>query len=312
METTIIKDLSNEEYHRGEKYRDYISSSQLRKYLVSPAEYKRSLEEPNETTPAMKLGTMCHDALEFIHNTGDFSLSAWHDSFAVFDAPINPTSGAPYGATTKKYQEAYQEFLASVGDKQIASKEELDIAHAIARSIERDPTMSRVILKGEPEVSHFLNYDGVGFKTRPDLETNKIIFDYKSISDKLTKDKLMRRIVDSGYDISAAFYQWMCHEQTGEWKSFYIVWLQTIPPYDICICSLNGLAYTVVDGMMLNDQTHGARQFEILRDMHIRCSQEDRWPGADIYVRPDEKGRRIMEFDVPAWITNSVVEPYFL
>lgn len=307
----ILKKLSNEEYHRGEKYRDYISSTQLKKYIISPAEYKKSLEEPNETTPAMELGSLIHDAMEYIHITGDFSLSAWHDSKAVFEAPINPTTRAAYGATTKKYTDAYNEFLEANQGKEIVSKENIDIAHAIARSVERDPILSKVILKGESEVSHFLLYDDVKFKTRPDLETSRQIWDYKSFGDKFTKDNLLRCIINRGYDVSAAMYQWMCHEESGQWKPFYIAFLQTVEPYGICIVSLNNLAYTVIDGEMINNQTHGARQFEILKDMHIRCVTEDVFPGSEIYVRPDESGRRILEFDVPAWVDNNIVEPYF-
>lgn len=297
----IISDLSNEEYHRGEKYKDYISSSQLRKYLISPAEYKKSLEEPNESTPAMELGSLIHDAMEYIHNTGDFSLGEWHDSKAVFNPPVNPTTGAAFGPTTKKYLDAYQEFLKTVEGKEIVSKENLDIAHAIARSIERDSTMSKVIMKGTAEQSIMVEDGLFKGKVRPDLFNKSQLWDYKSINGNLDENTLVKRILDSHYHTQLTYYQWAIHEAYGTWLKPYILFFQTCEPYDIQIVCLNNFCYTVVDGMMINDQTLGAREFQMLKDLHVHCLEANEWPGPSIFVQPDESGRRILEPEVPAY-----------
>lgn len=311
METKTIKTLSNEEYHRGTEYSKYISSSQLRNYLVSPAYYRQKLSEPNETTPAMELGSLVHDALEFIHNTGDFSLSAWHERKAVFEPPVNSSTGKAYGADTKKYAEAYQQFLETADGKQIVPKDSLDIAHAIARSVENDLWMSRLILKGEAEHSLFVE-DGLWkAKVRPDLLLNSALIDYKTFSGDLSESKLVNRVLDSGYHIQMAMYQDIIHEVTGRWVTPYLLFMQTCEPYGIQMMSLNRFCYTIADGELVNDDTIGAREYRMLKELHIHCLEDNDWPGSDIFVQPDDKGRRIMEPEVPAYAINKIKQYYF-
>lgn len=310
METKVIKNLSNEEYHHSTEYSEYVSSSQLRKYLTSPADFKRSLETPTESTPAMELGSLVHDALEYVHNTGDFSLSSWSESKAVFTPPINPTTGSAYGAATKKYQEAYQDFLQTTDGKQIVSKENLDIAHAIARSIENDATMSRVILKGEAEVSMFLEDGLFKCKVRPDLYNNTQLWDHKTINGPLDEQSLVKRILDSHYHTQLAMYQYVIHEVTGKWLKPYIAFYQTCEPYGVQVVSLNHFCYSVEDGMMVNDQNLGALEFQMLKDLHVHCMETDEWQGSNIFVKPDTSGRRILEPEVPAYATYKLQQFY--
>lgn len=310
MTTKVIERLPNEEYHRGNDYSGYISSSQLRNYLVSPAYYKRRLSEPNETTPAMELGTLVHDALEFIHHTGDFSLSAWHERKAVFEPPVNPSTGTPYGATTKKYAEAYQQFLETADGRQIASKDSLDIAHSIARSVENDLWMSRLILKGDAEHSLFVE-DGLWkAKIRPDLLLSSALIDYKTFNGDINETKLINRVLDSGYHIQMSMYQDIIHEVTGRWVVPYLLFMQTCEPYGVQMMSLNQFCYTVAEGQMVNDMTIGAREYQMLKALHLHCLEKNEWPGAEIFVQPDDKGRRIMEPEVPAYAINRIRQYY--
>ena len=66
----IIDNLSNEDYHRGEDYRRYISSTQLKHYAVSPAYARRKMAEPDEQTPAQAFGALVHAAMEHIARFG--------------------------------------------------------------------------------------------------------------------------------------------------------------------------------------------------------------------------------------------------
>ena len=57
MTDHTIHGLSNEDYHNSEPYRQYLSSSQLKKYLISPKAFKFSLDNPEETkSDALQFG----------------------------------------------------------------------------------------------------------------------------------------------------------------------------------------------------------------------------------------------------------------
>mgnify|MGYP000033115281 FL=1 len=104
IEDTIY-DLPNEEYHRGERFKDFLSSTQIKDYMVSPkfARYKALHPELFEISiEASEKGSLYHDAMESLVNTG--KLDKWRNNLLVFEPPINPKTGCPYGRDTQKYQ----------------------------------------------------------------------------------------------------------------------------------------------------------------------------------------------------------------
>lgn len=311
--TQKILNVTNEEYHTSDEFYDYWSSSYLKNYLLSPLEAKVAHDEHKviTPTPAMKLGSLVHDALEYIHNTGDFSLRTFYNDMAYFEPPINPKTNAPYGENTIKYSDAFLDFLAANTGKRIINKDWIDIVNSIARSAERNNIVGKIVIHGEAEVSHFIEDDGAKFKVRPDLNTKSCIFDYKTIDGALTEENLVNRVINSGYAFQAAMYQWAVHMTEGVWKSHYIIFMQTCEPYGICVFSMKNFAYDVVDGIILNSMSVGARQWEIVKDLHTKCIKDDSWPEREIYIAPDEKGRRILEPECPAWAMKKIVEPYF-
>lgn len=60
MKPKIIKGLPNEDYHRGEGYKDYISSTGIRRFLKSPSKFRYAKEEE---TVQMRFGTAYHSLI---------------------------------------------------------------------------------------------------------------------------------------------------------------------------------------------------------------------------------------------------------
>lgn len=90
IEDTIYN-LPNEEYHRGERFKDFLSSTQIKDYMVSPkfARYKALHPEMFEISiEASEKGSLYHDAMESLVNTG--TLDKWRNNLLVFEPPINP------------------------------------------------------------------------------------------------------------------------------------------------------------------------------------------------------------------------------
>lgn len=305
MEQTIYG-LSNQAYHHEKPYSDYLSSSQLKHYGISPKAAKFALDNPEEEkSDALRFGSLFHMAMEKFQQFG--TIDAFYDSVAIFQPPVNPKTGQPYGATTKAYTEAYSQFLADNNGKEIATIDEVrqidDMVGSLVRPSVGGATARQVLklLKwGKPEVSHFIEYEGCKFKWRPDLETNHKIIDYKTIAtNDLSERSINAQIAKYGYDISAAFYLFMEHLQSGKWKQFYWIFVSKQEPYDAVMVDASEWTYKHDNGIVLPQV--GAIKMKALLDLHIRCTRENEWRGAEIFIPESDNGLRIMCPTPPPW-----------
>jgi len=314
IEDTIY-DLPNEEYHRGERFKDFLSSTQIKDYMVSPkfARYKALHPELFEISiEASEKGSLYHDAMESLVNTG--KLDKWRNNLLVFEPPINPKTGCPYGRDTQKYQIALIESKKSNPGKTLTSTTDIQLVETMVYELLnncRDTSKQiRQILKwGKAEVSHFVEYEGCKFKYRPDVETAKKIVDWKTLAvDDLHEETVNRTIAKFHYGISAAFYQFFEHERTGVWKEFYWVMQQKIAPYDAVFVSAANWAFHLEDGIVKMGAS--ALAFKKLLDQHVYCTQNNDFDGAQIFIQPGFKGRRIMVPDTPAFEKNKMFNFY--
>lgn len=309
MTDPVIHGLSNEAYHHGEEERQYLSSSLLKKYLISPKCYKHFIDNPTEEkSDALRFGSLFHDLMACCaehYDNGTDAIGKWLRKTAVFEPPVNEKTGLPYGSSTKAYATAYEAFLQANDGKMIASNEELSLVQNMCQALMLDSGATseqvRKLLKwGKPEVSHFIEYEGLKFKFRPDLETKAKIIDYKTIaSDDLSERSINAQIAKYGYDISAAFYLFMEHEQSGKWKRFYWVFVSKQPPYDAVMVDASEWTYKHEDGIILPQV--GAIKMKALLDLHIRCTRRDEWPGSEIFIPRSDNGLRIMCPTPPPW-----------
>lgn len=274
MKIIQVNNLSNDEYHNSEKYKEYWSSSNIKEYLKTPREaiYQKT-KAPKKQSDVFTFGNQLHDFFASKHFKGQ--PFEWN----VFEPPINLKTGLPYGKTTK----AYIQELEKIDNPITSSDMELinDIWQMVLDSKYSWFFEQRILSKGVAEASFFV--DGIHkYKYRPDVVTDKYIFDYKSIDKRYWKaDKLNYRILEFEYDISAAFYQYFEHERTGIWKPFYIIWLMKDPPFDILISNISQYCYEPIgDGEVIMHS--GANVFageNKLKDQHEACQMANQWPG---------------------------------
>ncbi len=271
MEIKQIDNLSNDEYHGGDQYKDYWSSSNLKIYLETPREaYYQKYMAANKQSDAFAFGNQLHDYLASKHIKGQSF--EWN----IFEPPRNPKTGEYYGKSTK----AYLQELDQIENPITAIDMELinDIWSMIKSSNYSWFFEQEILGKGIAEPSFFVN--GMHkYKYRPDVVTDKFIFDYKSIAKTYWSErKLNYRVVDFGYDVSAAMYQYFEHERTGIWKPFYIIWIMKDPPFDVLISDISQYCYEPFGNneVIVNS---GANVFLKLKDQHEACQVTNQWPG---------------------------------
>ena len=320
----VIHGLSSEQYHHGEEERQYLSSTLLKKYLISPKCYKHYIDNPiEEKSDALRFGSLFHDCMAALAEGG--LLEHIIDAIPVFEPPINKNTGKPYGVTSNPYKEAYQSFTESLNGVLASTAEEKELVSAMLNSLlygsgATSEQVRKLLRWGKPEVSFFYETeDGIKLKVRPDLLTRKKIIDWKTTtSDDLTEDAINRTILKYGYHISAAMYQYVVHEITGVWRDFYLVIVSKIPPYDcimVNMCAVlkdiydryhYGYGYCIgEDGIVIPGC--GALEFRKLLDLHIKCVQDNEWPGAEINI-PEDRGTRVLEIQPPYWYESKIIE----
>lgn len=326
----IVYGLSNEQYHRGEEERQYLSSSQLKWYLKSPRYAKFMLDaltygdaqaaQNNKAiadimegkSDALRFGSLFHDLMESLAiANGDWSkgYGGWKDGIAIFDPPKNDKTGQPYGNTTKAYSAVYEAFLQANEDKLIASQTEIDTVKAMAQSLMFDSGATseqvRKLLKWAKatEVSYFYETeDGIKLKVRPDLLTRDKIVDWKTCSlDSLDEDSIARQIIKYRYDVSLSMYQYVIHAIEGRWLTPILVFVQKLEPFDAIMCDISEWCYTYDPYDDFVKPGIGALEFRKLLDLHTECAKNNEWPGAESSIEADGN-TRIMKPAVPYWL----------
>ncbi len=316
----VVHGLSNEQYHRGEEERQYLSSSLLKKYLISPKAYRYAIDNPTEEkSDALRFGSLFHDCIAAMAEGG--LLEHVIDAIAAFEPPINEKTGQPYGSTTKAYAVAYEKFTAELNGVLASTREEKELVSAMLNSLlygcgATSEQVRKALRYGKPEVSHFIEYEGCKFKFRPDLTTRyrrkgrqcADLYDWKTVAtDDLSEESINRIILKYGYHISASHYQFFYHEQTGIWPGFILVLVSKVAPHDcvmVDMCNYGYWYYPEADIVAIGP---GAMEFKRLLDLHIKCTKENHWPGAE-QTFPDNNGVRILEIQPPRYYQSKFIE----
>ena len=308
MEPKIIDNLDNQEYHHSEMYRPYYSSSQIKNYLISPKYARYSWLHPEEKkTEAMEFGSVYHAMLESLVNSTEMP-------YIAFSGPVNPSTGKAYGADSAKYRDAEMIFISENPGKMICSEAQLLTATEMVEQLltgndNLSPVINTFIKHGKAEQSHLVEYQGGLFKYRTDLKTRNLIVDWKTCGLEVPKpEEFERQIINFGYHISAAMYQFMEKLVTGKWKKFYWVVQEKEPPYDFTIIDASNWAWdvNVYEGVQVVEPGPGALIFMKLLEQHLICLERNEWPGYSIFTQPDWKGRRIATPEPPAWYRNKM------
>ena len=304
----IIEGLDNELYHRGAGYDQYLSSTQIKDFVVSPKYAKYKHDHPEEfviSDDALEFGSMYHAYMESMLRFGDDS--AFTKEYHIFEAPVNEKTGKPYGRDTQKYIAALEEAIKENPCWIFVSAERVEqvkvMVNELLNNCGETSKQIRTLLKlGKAEVSHFVEYEGCKFKFRPDLETGRKIVDWKTVSlESLHQSSIIKTIQKFGYGISAAFYQFFEHEQSGVWKDFYWVFQQKTPPYDAVMVNASQWAFSYDKETNFVSMGPSAQLFKKLLDQYIECKRTGEYRGAEIFIEPGFKGHRIMDVEAPVF-----------
>ena len=297
----VDADMPNEQYHRGEWQKEFISSTQFKNYIVSPKYFLYCHENPDAHSISLEAsmqGSVYHSMLASLTNKGN--MEDFEKEYFVFEPPVNPKTGSPYGINTQAYLAAYNEALAGHPGQEATSEAEVELARKMVNSLTKhcgstSNSVNKLIEWGTAETSFFVEYEGMYFKFRTDLQTEHKIVDWKTISaDDLHVNTISRQIAKMNYGLSAAFYQFFLHEVTGQWKEFYWVFQQKTAPYDAVLVSADAYAYKYNPEQDYLQKGPSALLFESILEEHKRCYQDGYFPGAEIFIIPGGGNRRIM------------------
>lgn len=314
-------EITNEDYHRGERYKGFVSSSILKLLEISPNYLRYILDHPEDaktiTLQNELKGSVYHDMLCSLTNCNN--MTDFYKSWEIFKPPINKSTGKHYGQDSQKFLTAYTEFQGLNPGRQVCSQAEVDLATAMIKVLiggnsHLSADIRQMIKYGKGETSHFCEYQGGLFKFRCDLETTSKIVDWKSCAFEFPKiENWSRQVINMGYHISAAFYQFFDHQISGRWRNFYWIAQEKEPPYDFNIIDAANWAWEIhneSDGSQIVTAHTGALLFIELMEEYLMCTERNQWPGYSIFTEPDKYGKRIAVSPVPGWEQNRMIHFY--
>jgi len=182
----VTKD-SNDQYHSHSS----ISASGLK--TIHKKSVYHLINQQFKETPAMALGTAVHQAILEPHD--------FHDIYHVIEK---------IDKRTKAGKEEYQKQIDLAQGKIIIE----DDIHEIIKSILgdfRQNDLAQKYCKGEIELSHYTQYEGIDVRVRPDVinHVSDFISDVKTCQDN-SPQAFKRDVYNWGYHLQAAFYMDMC------------------------------------------------------------------------------------------------------
>ena len=205
-------DMPAAQYHAVEA----LSKSMMSKILKSPAHYKASLDEYQEPTKSMQMGTAIHTAV--------LEPQLYSQVVAVIPPDIDGRN-----KEGKAWKEAHKSRI------HLTHAEDIDV-QGVANSVRRHPFWDIIHLNHKIEASVFAQDEqtGLALKARPDLwiEDHTLV-DVKT-TDDATPEGFIRTIGSFGYHIQAAHYMAM----TGT-ENFIFVAVERKAPYAIGIYKLD-------------------------------------------------------------------------
>lgn len=264
--------ISNKEYRSMEG----ISSTELKKIMVTPAHYRHWKDNPQEDTPALLFGRAAH---KYVLETYDF-----YNEFAV--API-------VDRRTKEGKETWAKFVSESNGKDIITEEQFNQIEQMRNAMLATPFVSKLI-NGEHEISYFWTDEDTGLKckVRPDSINHKlkVIVDYKT-TDNAETQHFMRKAIDLGYDLQSAYYLDGVKANTGEDYIFVFIAQEKKPPYAVNILQ--------ADDIFIRS---GREVYKAMLQTYKECEESGVWYG---YMGADNQ---INSLGVPKWIENMLGE----
>lgn len=204
MEIITRKD-SNAEYHS----KDSMSSSGL-KYI-----WKKSVYHYNRRLPfsnsSLTLGSAVHTALLEPH--------LFYDEYMIMK---------PFDGRTKDGKELKKKYEDLAGKMNLLTHQEGEVISGIIENFQNDK-LAQYYTKGDIELSHYLEFEGVDVRVRPDCinRLEGFISDVKTCQDNSPK-AFIKDVYKWGYHLQDAFYM-----DTLGVNKFIFIACETNYPYSV-------------------------------------------------------------------------------
>lgn len=246
MATTIIENMSMEDYHADPAY----SRSSMMRLLESPYHFRYRHLTPRKESAEFRLGTLVNTLL--------LEPATYDDMY--LEMPDISGKGA---------KAAKAEFMLKLDGRTLLKAEEVKQANEMVDAIVSDASTSFLLQDITPEVSLFWTCPNTGlrFKSRPDaLGGNQYAIDLKTARSASYHD-FQRSAYSYGYFLQAG----MCHEalqgtQKG-FRGFANIVVDKIAPYSVVV-------YTYSDEVL----DYGVELFHKLAKTLAECLADDKWP----------------------------------
>ncbi|MCD8212867.1 MAG: PD-(D/E)XK nuclease-like domain-containing protein [Campylobacter sp.] len=260
--------MTNKEYHA----RAEISKSDLDLLAKSPFHFKFKDEFEREESKALILGSAVHKlVLEPLDFEKEFIVEPQADK------------------RTKAGREAYDEFLARLGDKTPLDSQTLQKAKEIAGKVNGAKQTALFLKDGLAEQSYFGQIEGVKVKCRPDFynENLGLVVDLKTTSDASAAG-FAKSVANFNYHIQAAFYSDILRQNGKTVNNFLFIAVETKKPYMVGFYELDNVAIE-----------QGRESYLKLLELYKLCLKRNEWWG---YSKFDGQSiNAVQTLSLPAW-----------
>jgi hypothetical protein len=248
---TTNRGMSNAEYHALPS----ISKSGLDLIHKAPAHYKWRRDNPQETTPAMRLGTLTHTAV----------LEPERFAAEVMVAP-------KIDRRTSAGKAEWEAFQLEAEGKELITADEMAKLLSIRDAVHTHPAAFKALF-GNPAIEQSIFWTdpttGVDCRCRPDCVTAaSVVVDLKTTRDA-SPDGFAKSIAQYRYHVQAAFYSDGFRAAFGEPpRGFVFIAVETEPPHLVGV-------YVASADMVLR----GRAAYEADLATFKACRDADSWPG---------------------------------
>ena len=248
-----------EVYHA--KAAEYLSSHQLANFRQCPQLYYRKKQGliADEDRPAYLVGRALHTLV--LEGREQFD-----EEYAV-GGPINPKTGAPFGANTK----AFAEWAAAQG-KDVLTDAQYELVNQMADGVRAHQTAMDLFSSGIPEGVVRTEYCGLPCQIRLDwFDVHRAIVDLKTCDDLTWFAADAKRY---GYVYQVAFYRAVLQQVIGMVMPVYFTVVEKREPFRAGV-------WMVDPDILAQAQRENEAAIERLK----HCMESDTWPTGYAEVR---------------------------
>lgn len=256
------KEIPAEDYHGS--YRNYLSSSDIRRILRSPAHYRAPNPPPSA---AQEIGTLVHECV--------LEPNMWKARCRPspkIDRRTKEGKALADWQTTQELQHGIRYI-----DEDLFNKIE-----AIAHSVQSSLGTSGILTNGVAELSGLSEILETPVRIRPDYLRDDLIVDLKTCQDARDFPK---SVFSWGYEIQAAFYLDVAKAIDGKERRFLWVAVEKDAPYGVIV-------YEPDQSVLERGRTLYRKAIET----GVQCATFDFWPNYSTDVQTVTLPKYLMEY----------------